>query len=76
MITTDLVDATGQEIAETNMRRESGPRGDGGVESETTGTGETTPMTGREDPTRMILTRGPVAEVKTIVENLKADLRV
>jgi hypothetical protein len=74
----DLVVETAQEIAETNMLKERGLQIDGGAEVETAiiETGEMTPTIGHDDPRRTLLTRGPVVEVKTAVENPQIEPRM
>jgi len=69
---------TAQETAETDMARENDLRigGDVEVENTTTGIGEMTPTIGTDDPARTLLTRGPVAEAKTVVGSPQVDQRV
>jgi len=78
MIITGLAGEIGQEIVETDLRTGSDLLTDdvGGVENEIIVTGETTPMIGLEGAARILLTRGPIAEAKTTVGSLQADLRI
>jgi hypothetical protein len=56
-------------LNETVLRTDGGE----GVEIEIIVTGETILMTGLEGAGRILLTRGPVAEVMVTLENLQAD---
>lgn len=77
MTTIGLADGIDREIAETDTMIGNDPQtaGDAEVESEITMTGETIHMMmGHEGAARTLLTRGPVAEAKTIAASLLAGL--
>jgi hypothetical protein len=71
----DPGDETGRGTAGIDMQIGSDLQtgADAEVETEIIVTGETTLMIGLEDAARILLTRGPVAEVKTTAGSLHAD---
>ncbi len=74
MIIIALGDETDRETAETDLTENVLQIGGGAeVETENIVIGETTLMTGHQGAGRTLLTRGPVAEVMAMLENLRTN---